>query len=377
MNPPVLADHLLRGQRTRSLAGDQCALCGLQMYAQIFVGLALYVYDHVSAPGYLSLLLTAPYLLTVLLWARRLARFAPADGGLMDLATGGTRRALSLLLFLSAMLDGALLFHGLCAVALDVMTDLSPWAVGLAVAGFAALSLWQRGDHALSRLAHALQWLILALLLYCAGAALPHGKSAHFFPILGYGAERIGAGALWLCGAVSGCAWPLLYPEKPCGALALTERRSTLLRPALLALLAGVGTMLCSVWLMPVYALARPYTLGWRMLLLTHMTPSVAAWSLEFAGVTLLLMLTLCHSLCRAGEMLAMAGGRKEAPAFLPALLIAPLLPLRGAGEWAAAEALIRFAPWRAVILIAVLGCLTLASRRNAKKAGPGKGAAA
>jgi hypothetical protein len=49
--------------------------------------------------------------------------------------------------------------------------------------------------------------------------------------------------------------------------------------------------MLFSVWLMPVYAMARRETLGWRLLLLTNMTPSIPAWSMEALALLLLFFL--------------------------------------------------------------------------------------
>ena len=370
------ADALLRGQRSRALARDQAALCALHLFAQVDVGLCLYVYDHVSTPGYLSVLLTVPFALALLFWARRAALRLPSDGCLLDAARGGVRRALAFLLLLHALLDAALLFHGLCALILDVMPDAPPLPTGFAVAAFAGLTLVQPGDHALPRLARLLRFLIPALLLYGVIAAIPHGKAAHFFPLLGYGPGSVGQGAMWLCGAASGCVWPLLAPEKPGGLGPLAERSAALRRPVLLALLAGAAAALVSAWLLPVYGLARPRTLGWRLLLVTHMTPSVAAWSLELAGLTLLLMLGLCDGLTRAGRMLSALAGRKRAPAFAAPALALLLLPAAFAGSEALAGWLIRLAPWRGAAMAFVVLTLYGAARNNAKKPRPGKEAA-
>ena len=361
-----------RAQRRQAITLDESLLGGLTMYAQLLVGLALYAYDHIGTPGSLSLLLTLPYLLVTLLWARRLAKRAPG-AGLLSLASGWMKRSLASFLLPAALMDAVLLFYGLCAMIADAMTDVPPAFAALAVAAFAALSLFRQGDQALGRLARLLLPVILGLLLYCAAAALPHGKAAHFFPLLGPGPARILEGALWLCGAVSGCVWPLVT-NKTSGAPDALLRPNPPLRPALLSLAAGILTMLLAVWLMPAYALARPYTTGWRMLLVTHMTPSTAAWSMEFIGLTLLLLLGLCECLSRAGRMLLIIGNRRSAP-LLPLALSLFLLPF-GAGKNAAFEqTLISLAPWRAVIPPLALAVLSLVSR-NKKKAGSGREAA-
>ena len=72
----VHSPQQMKAQRWQALAQDRAALCGISVYAQIFIGLALYLYGHVSTPGYLSVLLTIPFALLLVYLARKTA--APA-----------------------------------------------------------------------------------------------------------------------------------------------------------------------------------------------------------------------------------------------------------------------------------------------------------
>ncbi len=358
----------LQAQRGDALAKEQCALAGMAVYAQIFLGLALYLYDHVSTPGYFSLFLTFPYQILLILWARKLVGRVAGDGGVLSLTGSFSGKFLTLLLFLSALLDALIVFFGMNALIADMMTDLPPWAAPLTVVLFTSLSLMQPGNHALPRLSRVLRWIVGGMLLYCFAAALPHGRADHFFPLLGYGIERIGQGAVWMCGAVSGCCAPLLMAGEESALRPLQKKKSTLYLPVLLSLSAGIVTMLVSVWLMPVSALAQPHTLGWKIMLVTHMTPSVAAWSLEFLGLTLMLLLALCENLDRASRLLARSGGRRQAPRLLTAALTWLLLPTAFLPAQTWQRVLIALAPYRAAIPVIVLGVLTFSSRKNKRR---------
>ena len=370
---PVHDEADMLTQRGDALAKEQCALSSLAVYAHILLGLALYLYEHVSTPGYFSLFLTLPYQILLILWARKLGERAADSGGLLALTGGFSAKCLALLLFLSALLDAVIVFFCLNALIGDMMTDLPPWAAPTAVILATVLSLSQPGNHALPRLSRVLRWIVGGMLLYCFAAALPHGRAAHFFPLLGYGVGRIGQGAVWMCGAVSGCVSPLLMADEQSSLHPLLRKKSTLFLPILLSLAAGIVTMLVSVWLMPVSALAQPYTLGWKLMLVTHMTPSVAAWSLEFLGLTLLLMLALCESLMRASVLLARSGGQRKTPRVLPAALSCLLLPTAFLPTEAVQRGLIALAPCRAVILLMVLTVLTFSSRKNKRRKYAGK----
>ncbi len=266
---------MIAQRRTASLR-DKSGLNALSVYAQLCVGFSLYLYGQVSTPGYLSALLTAPLLLLFFLPARFLARRKKPGISVTVSAAGANGSKIFFLCFsLLHLLDAQLAFFTLCAVVRDVMPDFERTAVALASALFCALGGGE--DEGLSRLSRPLKWLIGALLLYCVVIAVPHGRAAHFFPLLGYGPASILGGTLWISGAVASAVWPLLTREdtEPPRRFFLT------LRAPLLALALGIVTYLASVWLMPVYVMQRPESLGWRMLLLVHMTPSVPAWSME------------------------------------------------------------------------------------------------
>ena len=347
-------------QRWEALAHDQCALCGAGIYSQIIIGLSLYVYDHVSTPGWMSVLLMLPYLLGMFLWARLLARRADAEKGVMASAMGEkAARVLGLLPAAAFLFDAALIFFSLCAVIENVLPDLSPRWISLSVALFTSAALIQKNEYALPRLARLLRWLIAVPLLYCAFTAIPHGNAAHFFPLLGYGAPTIGKGALWLWGCGAACVWPLVMPQDARSLSPLLEKPKILLFPLLRALLFGAVTMLVSVWLLPVYAMARPQTFGWRLLLVTHMTPSIAAWSLEVIGLMLLFLLALSGAVSQAALLIARAYGRSRAPSPLIFALLLMLVPL---GAWPVPEiqrTLCDLAPWRAALAAALLLILT------------------
>ena len=365
----VHSEGSLLAQRQRSRARELCALNGLQLYAQIAVGLALYLYDHVSTPGYLSLLCVAPFLLLMGRLGAALVRRAGPEG-VLALAGKRAGRVLALCFFLVHAADALLLFLALCAVAEDVMPDLGAGWGAAAMALTLGLVLGKRrSGEALPRLARLIRWAAALTLGFCIVGAFPHGSAAHFFPLLGYGPFRILQGGLWMCGSAAGCVSPLLSPENDPDAVRAMADQRTLLPPLLLALAAGIVTMLCSVWLMPVYFMARPETLGWRLLVLTNMTPSVPAWSLNVMGLFFLLLTALCMSVRQAAVFLVPAGVSRAAsvPAGLTALFPAALaLPCILAPQ-AVQRALVDIAPLRAGIALAALLALWLLSRGKAK----------
>ena len=94
-----------------------------------------------------------------------------------------------------------------------------------------------------------------------------------------------------------------------------------------LSILAGCAVMLVSVWLMPVYAMSRSETLGWRLLLMINMTPSIPAWSMETVGVLLLFFLALSNSANEASTLIAGMAGKESASGWVTLLLLLLLLP--------------------------------------------------
>lgn len=357
-------------QRWRALARDRCALCGLSVFTQIFIGMAFYLYDHVSTPGYLSILLTIPFALVLMLLARGTALKAGEQAEVISFAAGkrGTKPVLFFFLVLH-LFNAQLIFVSLCAMLLDTMPDHSLWKMALLIALALALANSGRQEEALTRLARFLKWIIFALLLYAVLASAPHGRAAHFFPVFGYGWKSIANGALWMCGAVSGCVWPWLAPQNKQALSPLLAKRHIIIKPILLSILAGCAMMMVSVWLMPLYAMARDETLGWRLLLLTNMTPSIPAWSMETVGLLLLFFLALSDSANQVSILTARLAGKRDASGWITLLILLLLLPMAVIQDGFLLNRLTRWAFWRGPATLIVLLFLRIGSAiHNSKK---------
>ena len=364
----VHSESQMLAQRRSAAVLDERGMNALSVYAQLCIGFSLYLYGQVSTPGYLSALLTVPGLLLLFLPVRFLVRRKKA-GLSVTASAAGTQggKLFDLCFFLLHLLDAQLAFFALCAVVMDAMPDFGRTPAALIAALFCALGVGDDGS--LYRLSRPLKWLIGALLLYCVIISVPHGKAAHFFPLLGYGPASILRGALWMTGAIASGVWPLLAREdtEP------TERFFSAVRFPLTAVGLGVFTYLASVWLMPVNVLQRLESLGWRMLLLVHMTPSVPAWSLEVIGLMLLLLAAVTYSASQAAIALARSGGKRKPVRFITALLLFLLVPACVVDPDGMQVLLTVAAPWRALacFLSLVLLCLCSLIRNKGKMDAP------
>ena len=308
-------------RRWQVFAQDECAINAIGIFAQLWIGFSLYCYDHVGTPGWISLLLTFPYPLLLIFLGLYLLRRAEPGVGPIDAAVGENKAAPFHFIFaLLHFSDAFLAFYALSAIMADVMPDLSVWEIDFAVSLLCAASLGKNAGYTLPRLAGFLKWLIGALLLYCLIIAVPYGKPSHFFPLLGYGPLSIGKAALWMCGAFSSAASPLLTSCQEERTILLRQKR-TVLFPVFCAFLFGLIAYGFSIWLLPIYAMFRPASLGWRLLLITHMTPSIPAWSMEVIGLALLLLLSICRNVSLSSGIMA-RGMKKNEPRSLPALLL-------------------------------------------------------
>lgn len=361
-NASVHDESSLLAQRWKALAQDHCILCALGIFGQIFVGSALFVYAQISTPGWLSLLLTLPLMLGMIFWARRLAPRAASA------ADKRGQRLLGLLPAAVFFLDAALAFLALCALFQDVLPDWNPRWIAGAAALLVFLSLTEKNEFALPRLARLIRVLIAVPLLFCACTAVPHGSIAHFFPLLGYGVPSILQGTLWLWGAEALCVWPLLMPQAPRSLSPLLERPSLLTFSLLRSVLFGMLSLAVSVWLMPVYALSSPRTLGWKLLLVIHMTPSVPAWSLAVIGLSLLLLFCLSSAVKQCALLVARAYGQRHAPMPLLGVLLALVFFL---GAWPSPKLerlLMQIAPGRAALMVLFMLLVSWTSRTKRRK---------
>lgn len=346
-------------QRSHALALDQCALSGVSLYGQMAIGIAFYLYSHVSTPGYLSILLTLPFLLFLSLGSWWLARQTPPDENVIRWALGKkAEKPISLCFALIFLLDAQLAFYALTAMMQNVLPNMSTLLIALSVAFTAAVTLGRGDEYALHRLTRFLRWVFLCIFAYCAITSLPYGSAGHLYPLLGHGGNSIFRGAAWMCGCLGGAACPLILPQQSGSHAALCEKKSAFLGPQLFALLSAVLTALLSAYLMPVYALARPETLGWRMLLITHVNPSQMAWSLFLCAQMLLMLLSLSAGVTRSAALIARCMPHGASKPFLIALLFFFLLPL-SALDLDPIEALLRkIAPMRGALAFLLMGLL-------------------
>lgn len=285
---------------------DAWTLSLISLFTQVLCALALYLYGAVSTPAYLSVLLAAPAILLLCVFAGRGVRLP---------------RWLAPLPCLASLLDALIAFYALCAVLRDVMPDIQLPAAALLYALCLAAGLAGAAPSALPRTARLMLLVLLPMAFFCLCCALPHGKTEHLFPLLGFGPASVLRGCIWVLGASAGVCCPLLSAGGP-------PRRRMLLS-LLAAFFLAAAAALAAAWLMPVYALAAPRTVGWRMLLVTHMTPSVPCWSVQVALVTLLLLLSLAVSVRRAAAFAASSFGveRKAGNHWAETLFLLLLIP--------------------------------------------------
>ena len=363
-NTPVHDPDQMRLQRALVGVSDQGAFSALSLYGQMFIGLALYLYGAVSTPGYLSVALVLPFLLALCLAAGWLSRRCrPGEDPAAAAVGDGTARLLGLLPAAAFLMDAQLALFALCAITREVLPDFSSLWTALMIAWMTALALGGgSAKDALPRLARLMRWVLLAMLLFCAAAALPYGHVGHLFPLWGHGAGSILRGALWMNGCAAGACWPWLMPRD---AAVSEQKEKRLLRPAFMALAAAAATALCSAYLLPVYALARPETPGWRMLLLTNVSPSVPGWSLLLTALLLLLLMALSAGVTRAGALIARAAGKESASPVLLFVLLTLLVPAGALDTNGIRRFLTAAAPWRAPVMAAYLLALCLGALKR------------
>lgn len=346
---------LLR-ERHKAYALEQYALSGLSLYAQTIIGLALYLYSHVSTPGYLSLLLQLPCCAGLMGGALWLCRRRQAGETPLASAVGRPlARVLAAALALCALLDAQLAAYSLCAILSDVLPHISSLWAALTVAVVTALAIGGGDEYGLPRLARLLRWLLALMIGFCTATALPHGSLGHLAPWLGRGMGSIGRGALWMSGSVASCCLPLLMPQRESNLQALCDEGKAGLRTVLLSLGLGLLTALCSAFLLPFYALARPETLGWRLLLVSDVSPSLIGWSLLLCALLMLLLMAQAAGVTRAASLLCWAAGKRTASPFLITVLLMLLLPLAALSTREAEALLQALAPWRGAVAAAVV----------------------
>jgi len=268
---PVHSMEDMLRQRKLSFAQDQCILSAMGIYAQMVMGTAFYLYEHVSTPGYLSILLCLPLLLLIAFLSLFLARRTQGNA-LLELAGKIPGKALALVLAAVFFLDAQMAAYAISAILSDVLPHLSPLLTMIAVALLMAAAIGGEDEYALPRLSRLVRFPLLLAIIFCAVTALPHGNGTYLSPVLGRGMPSVFQGALWMTGCLSGACCPLLIPHTAKTLSPLREKGSLLYRPILIAAALGIIYALISACMLPFYSLARPENLGFKLLLFTKIS---------------------------------------------------------------------------------------------------------
>lgn len=357
----------MRLLRQQSFARDQGILTSLSIFAQIILGCALYLFGHVSTPGYLSILLMGPVMGLIAFLSSGLQKRS-GEGNILALAGKFPGKVLSGLLATVFFLDAQMAAYGVSAILSDVLPNFSPLVTMMTVAVVLAAALGGNEAHALPRLSRLVRWPVLLFLLFCGLSALPHGSPGYLFPLLGQGMPSILRGALWMSGCAAGACCPMILPghEK---LSPVPNDGGMAWRPFLMALLLGTGFALLSACLLPFYALAREENLGFRLLLYTKISGSALSWSLLLMGLLFLLLIALSAGVQRSAALIAFAAGKKKPGRGLIITMLFLLVPAAALKSLPVQKLLITIAPFRAAPVLGSLMLLWIVSLCRGKKA--------
>ena len=342
-------------QRTDAYLRDEYALAGVSVYAQWLIGIALYLFSRVSTPGYMSVLLSGAAMTGIWALSRFLQRNADPEKGVLRAYLGRFgEKAAAAALAMCFLTDAQLAFFTLCAVMSEVLPDVNTLWAALATALLTAFAL--KGEpFALPRLSRVLRWVLLLFMAWPVIAALPQGNIGHLSPVLGMGAGNILSGGLWLCGCAAGACCPWLLPQSADTGKAMQSGKRKGLGSLLGGLFFSALFALLAAYLLPFYALARPETAGWRLLIFSTLSPSLIGWSLMLWAVLFFLLLALSAGTSRAALLITSAAGREKPSSLLTAVLLLMQVPLSALNTDQSEDILLRLAPFRAVIVAAVL----------------------
>ena len=370
----VHSENQLNRQRWHAHAMDRCALCGVCGFAQFIILFPLHLYEAAGASALFSLLITLPYAFLLLLFSRLIAKRTPSGMNPLTAICGNKAGgALGVLFCLLHLFDAQLAFYALCAVIREISPDQSQRPVMLAIALGIAYAVRGDGFLALPRAGRAIKWIAGGMLSACVISALPHGRPEHFFPLLGNGLPSMLQAALWLCGAENFVVWPLLMPQEAESRNQLLAHPRRMIASFAAVCAAAALYTAAAFWLTPFFTLRRSASLGWRLMLITNMTPSIPAWSLELAGFVLLALLGVSFHLSQAVLLIHPVQIEKRRIAALPALFFMLfLMPAALIASPDIQNALIIIAPFRAALplLLAVILLIGAVRRRLTNRKG-------
>lgn len=353
-------------QEKQALARNEWGLTALSVGGQAVIGTAFYLYAHVSTPGYISILLLIPaglLLASFSMWLLKRAGGGPA----LLLAGNAAGRGAALVLGVTCFLDAQMAAWALCALVGEALPQMSPLLPLLGAVLMTGAALQEGGG--LRRLARLLRALVPGAIGLCALTALPHGSPRYLAPWMGYGIPSILQGVLWMGGCLSGLCYPALMPDEKMGGALLIGGGRMARRAAWGALLFAAAYALISAWLLPVYGLARPESLGWRMMLFSKVSASSVAWALCLGGLTFLLLAAFGAGVQRSGRMLSFAAGKQGCLQWLMWGLPLLAVPAAALQTVPVEKALRLLLPLRLPMAAGIMGILALgAIRKRGKK---------
>ncbi|MBQ9264194.1 MAG: hypothetical protein IJ189_08305 [Clostridia bacterium] len=323
--------------RCRSMA------TGISLYAQVIIGLCLFLTEYTGTPGWMAILLTGP----VTFLCAWLARRTPVCKGAVSRALVG----------LIAWMDEVIVFYVLCGLCKALLPDLNAWLLSAVLCALSWFSSVGK-ERALMLASRPIIPLILVPIAYNACAAVPNMDLGNLFPLLGAGMPRLLGGAVWMLGSTVPACLIFLTPA------ANAPARPSLL-PPVLGLLFGAITAFLYALLLPYPALQRPAALSEKLTLLTQLSSPTAGWSLLIGAQLFLLFYSLTLNLSRAGEMICALGNKKGKPQLLTAALLLPSLIIGACMTEQVNATLLMLSPLRFVLALGLLIGL------NLKKAPP------
>lgn len=355
-------ESMLR-QRMDAFLRDQYALSGVSVFVQTVIGCCLYLFDRVSTPGYLCVLLSMGSAGAFYAAASFLQRRADPEKGVLKTYLGAAgEKAAAVLLAVCLLMDAQLASFSLCAVMSEVLPDVSTLLVALAVFLLTAFAIGGRDQYALPRLSRILRWVLILFLLWPLFRALPQGNRGHLFPLLGQGAGSIFSGALWMTGCAAGAVYPWLLPKGAPEEKMMREGKKKGIGSLLGGGLFGCVFALAAAFLLPFYALARPETLGWRLMIFGTLSPSLIGWSLNVWAILFFLLLGMSAGVTRAASLLSAAAEKSASSPFLLTFLLFLQLPLAALHTDDAALVLVMLSPLRGTVTAGLLGLMLLCS---------------
>ncbi len=346
-------------QRYHHLAHSYGTLWAVSLFAQVLSGASLFLFDHVSTPAYMSILLACiPLALLMLMGGIVLKRRAENQNALQSALGTVLQKIVSGVLALSLLLDAQLAMTSLSEVVFSSLASSLQGALTILMGVCIAATLLRVDEHALPRMAQFFWWILLVALIFGMANVHEFSNPGHLFPLFGQGGGSILKGALWITGSVATCTCTALMPYSEGTLRALKTQAKSYGIKMLLSLAGGAGVMLFYAYLLPYYALARDQAFYKRLMILLQFSPSSTGWILIMAAYMLLFLIAATNALHHSGLMITNILGPKRTRVVFVVLTLLTLSALyfndQSVSKW-----LVDLLPYRtALVLLAMLAAL-------------------